>query len=109
MPSSDILELTDAGFETDVLNADVPVLVLFWAEWNEPSKMVMSVLDEIANIHRGKLTVGTLNIDDNPATPGKHAVRGIPTLKLFEYGASQATKVGALSKSQLQTFLDANI
>lgn len=104
-----ITNVSDASFEQDVLNAEGPVLVDYWAEWCGPCKMIAPVLDEIAQTYQGKLTVCKLNIDDNQATPPKYGVRGIPTLMLFKGGKVEATKVGALSKSQLAAFIDANI
>ena len=108
--SSDLIKhVTDASFEVDVLQADAPVLVDYWAEWCGPCKMIAPVLDTIAEEYKDKLIIAKLNIDSNPDTPGKHGVRGIPTLMLFKNGQVEATKVGALSKSQLQAFIDANI
>ncbi|NVZ51717.1 thioredoxin TrxA [Pseudomonas sp. B6002] len=108
--SNDLIKhVTDATFEAEVLKAQGPVLVDYWAEWCGPCKMIAPVLDDIATTYEGKLTIAKLNIDDNQETPAKHGVRGIPTLMLFKNGEVQATKVGALSKSQLQAFLDANI
>lgn len=104
-----ITSVSDASFEDDVLKAEGPVLVDYWAEWCGPCKMIAPVLDEIAQTYAGKLKVCKLNIDDNQATPPKYGVRGIPTLMLFKNGNVEATKVGALSKSQLAAFLDANI
>ncbi|KTC17141.1 thioredoxin [Pseudomonas marginalis ICMP 9505] len=108
--SNDLIKhVTDATFEAEVLKAQGPVLVDYWAEWCGPCKMIAPVLDDIATTYEGKLTIAKLNIDDNQETPAKHGVRGIPTLMLFKGGEVAATKVGALSKSQLQAFLDANI
>ncbi|MBT2340310.1 MULTISPECIES: thioredoxin TrxA [Pseudomonas] len=108
--SSDLIKhVSDASFEADVLKAEGAVLVDYWAEWCGPCKMIAPVLDEIAETYKGKLTVAKLNIDENQETPAKHSVRGIPTLMLFKNGNIEATKVGALSKSQLTAFLDANI
>lgn len=107
--SEHIVNVNDDNFETEVLQSDLPVLVDFWAEWCGPCKMIAPILDEIAQEYAGKLKVAKVNIDDNPATPPKYGVRGIPTLMLFKNGEVEATQVGALSKSQLTTFLDANL
>ncbi|MBT2296918.1 MULTISPECIES: thioredoxin TrxA [Pseudomonas] len=108
--SSDLIKhVTDASFDEEVLKSEGPVLVDYWAEWCGPCKMIAPVLDEIAQTYEGKLTVAKLNIDENQDTPPKYGVRGIPTLMLFKNGNVEATKVGALSKSQLAAFLDANI
>ena len=104
-----ITNVSDASFEADVIKADGPVLVDYWAEWCGPCKMIAPVLDEIAQTYAGKLKVCKLNIDENQETPPKYGVRGIPTLMLFKNGNVEATKVGALFKSQLAAFLDANI
>lgn len=107
--SKDIVALSDSSFEQDVLNSDVPVLVDYWAEWCGPCKMIGPLLDDVAVEYAGRVKVAKLNIDDNQGTPGKYGVRGIPTLMLFKNGEVEATKVGALSKSQLTAFLDQNI
>jgi thioredoxin 1 len=104
-----ITNVSDASFDQDVLQAEGPVLVDYWAEWRGPCKMIAPVLDEIAQTYQGKLKVCKLNIDENQDTPPKFGVRGIPTLMLFKNGNVEATKVGALSKSQLAAFLDSNI
>lgn len=104
-----INNITDGDFEQEVLNSASPVLVDYWAEWCGPCKMIAPVLDEVAKDFEGRLKVCKLNIDDNQNTPAKYGVRGIPTLMLFKDGAVEATKVGALSKSQLVTFLESNI
>jgi len=107
--SEQIIHLTDDSFEADVLKASQPVLVDYWAEWCGPCKMIAPVLDEIAGEYSGKLTVAKLNIDDNPNTPPRYGIRGIPTLMLFKDGEVEATKVGAVSKSQLTAFIDSNL
>lgn len=107
--SDKIVHLSDNSFDTDVLKAEGPILVDFWAEWCGPCKMIAPILDEIATEYKGKLTIAKLNIDENPATAPKFGIRGIPTLLLFKNGAVAATKVGALSKTQLKEFLDANL
>ena len=107
--SKNILALSDGTFEQDVLNSDVPVLVDYWAEWCGPCKMIAPLLDDVASEYVGRVKVAKLNIDDNQGIPAKYGVRGIPTLMLFKHGEVAATKVGALSKSQLTAFLDQNI
>jgi thioredoxin 1 len=107
--ADDILTLSDATFDETVAGSDTPVLVDFWAEWCGPCKMIAPILDEIAREYAGKLKIAKLNIDDNQATPPKYGIRGIPTLMLFKNGNVEATKVGAVSKSQLTAFIDSNI
>ncbi len=107
--SEHIHHVTDANFEGEVLQSPAPVLVDYWAEWCGPCKMIAPILDEVAKDYGGKLKVAKLNIDDNQATPAKYGIRGIPTLMLFKGGNIVATKVGALSKSQLAAFLDSNL
>ena len=107
--SSDIVYLTDNSFEQDVLQSEVPVLVDYWAEWCGPCKMIAPLLEEIVGEYAGKLKVAKLNIDENSATPPKYGIRGIPTLMIFKNGDVEATKVGALSKSQLTAFIDSNL
>ncbi|AWU94974.1 thioredoxin TrxA [Azospirillum ramasamyi] len=98
---STTIKVTDDSFEQDVLKATGPVLVDFWAEWCGPCKMIAPALDELAREYEGKVTVAKLNIDENPLTPGKYGVRGIPTLMVFKEGSVAATKIGALPKGAL--------
>ena len=107
--SEHIIYVTDDNFETEVLNSSDPVLVDYWAEWCGPCKMIAPILDEIASEYTGRIKVAKLNIDDNPQTPPRYGIRGIPTLMLFKNGSVEATKVGALSKSQLTAFIDSNL
>ncbi len=107
--SDKIVFLSDDSFESQVLQAEGPVLVDYWAEWCGPCKMIAPILEEIADEYDGRVTVAKLNIDDNAGTPPKYGIRGIPTLMLFKGGEVEATKVGALSKSQLTAFIDSNI
>ncbi|WP_435275637.1 thioredoxin TrxA [Psychrobium sp. nBUS_13] len=106
--SDTIIQLTDANFEQEVINAGRPVLVDFWAEWCGPCKMIAPILKEVAKEYGDKVTIGKLNVDQNTETAPKYGIRGIPTLLLFKDGNVAATKVGALSKTQLIEFLDAN-
>jgi len=107
--SEHIHHVTDASFKADVLESQIPVLVDYWAEWCGPCKMIAPILDEVAKEYSGRIKVAKLNIDDNPKTPGELGIRGIPTLILFKGGNAEATKVGALSKSQLTAFIDSNL
>ena len=107
--SEAISHITDSTFEQEVLESEQPVLVDYWAQWCGPCKMVAPILDEIAVEYQGKLKVAKLNVDDNPDTPPKYGVRGIPTLMIFKNGNAEATKVGALSKSQLTAFIDQSL
>ncbi|MCL6416138.1 thioredoxin TrxA [Aestuariirhabdus sp. Z084] len=107
--SEHIVNVSDTSFDDEVLKAEGAVLVDYWAEWCGPCKMIAPVLDEIAKEYEGKLKVCKINIDENEATAPKYGVRGIPTLMLFKAGNVEATKVGALSKSQLTAFIDSNI
>ncbi|WP_027849223.1 thioredoxin TrxA [Marinospirillum minutulum] len=107
--SANILNTSDANFEDDVVKAELPVLVDYWAEWCGPCKMIAPVLEEVASEYEGRLAVCKLNIDENTDTPARFGIRGIPTLMIFKGGEIVATKVGALSKSQLSAFVDANL
>jgi thioredoxin 1 len=109
MSSELIKHVTDDSFGTDVLQSDKPVLVDYWAEWCGPCKMIAPILDEIAAEYTGKVKIAKLNIDENPQTPPRYGIRGIPTLMLFKNGNVEATKVGAVSKSQLTAFIDSNL
>jgi len=106
--SGNIVYLTDDSFEDEVVKAEGPVLVDYWADWCGPCKMIAPILDEIAEEYKDKVKIAKLNIDENPATPPKYGIRGIPTLMLFKGGNVEATKVGAVSKSQLTAFIDSN-
>ena len=109
MSSPQIVTLTQENFAAEVLQSTSPVLVDFWAEWCGPCKMIAPILDEIADQYKEKIRIAKLNIDDNPATPPKFNIRGIPTLILFKNGTVEAQKVGAVTKSQLAAFLDSNL
>ena len=107
--SDNIVHITDAGFASEVLDAELPVLVDFWAAWCGPCKMIAPILDELANEYAGKVKICKMDVDSNGETPAKFNVRGIPTLILFKDGNIEATKVGALSKTQLVEFIDASL
>ncbi len=107
--SDKIVYLSDASFQQEVLESSDPVLVDYWAEWCGPCKMIAPILNELADEYDGKIKIAKLNIDENPQTPPKYGIRGIPTLMLFKGGSVEATKVGAVSKSQLTAFIDTNL
>ena len=107
--SDNIIHVSLDSFEQEVLQSEKPVLIDYWAEWCGPCKMIAPVLDEVASEYADRIRVAKLNIDENPATPPKYGIRGIPTLMLFKNGEVEATKVGAVSKAQLTAFLDENI
>ena len=107
--SDKIITLTDDSFENDVIKSEIPVLVDFWAEWCGPCKMIAPILDDVADEYEGKVTIAKLNVDQNNASPAKYGVRGIPTLLIFKNGELADTKVGALSKTQLKEFIDAQL
>ena len=109
MSSSQIKHTTDDSFEPDVLKSDVPVLVDYWAEWCGPCKSIAPILEQVASEYDGRVKIAKINVDENKMVPAKFGIRGIPTLMLFKNGNVEATRVGALSKSQLTAFLDSNI
>ncbi len=103
--SDNVSAVTDASFDADVLKSTLPVLVDFWAEWCGPCRMIAPVLEQLAVEHAGKIKIVKLNVDENPGTPPKFGIRGIPTLILFKNGAPAATQVGAVAKAQLASFV----
>ena len=107
--STQIKHVTDDSFEPEVLKSDLPVLVDYWAEWCGPCKSIAPILEQVAREYDGRLKIAKINVDENQQVPAKFGIRGIPTLMLFKNGNLEATRVGALSKSQLTAFLDSNI
>jgi len=106
MASDLIKHISDDSFESDVLKADKPVLVDYWAEWCGPCKMIAPILDEVSVAYKDKLQIAKMNVDENRDVPARFGIRGIPTLMLFKDGQLAATKVGAMSKAQLTAFID---
>ena len=109
MLSSLVKNVTDASFDQDVLQSSTPVLVDFWAPWCSPCRMVGPILDELSSLYEGKIVIAKLNVDENQQTPVQYGIRGIPTMLIFKEGKVVSTKVGALPKAQLTSFLDENL
>jgi len=109
LPVNPVMHCNESDFAATVMRSPIPVLVDFWAAWCGPCKMIAPILDDVSKDYAGKLKVAKLNIDENPATPPKYGIRGIPTLMIFKSGNVEATKVGAVSKSQLTAFIDSNL
>ena len=107
--SQQIVHVSDSSFEQDVLKSNVPVLLDFWAEWCGPCKMIAPILDQIATEYAGRVVVAKMNVDENPKTPMKFNVRGIPTLILFKNGQAEGQKIGAVRKADVAAFLDSNL
>ena len=107
--SQQIVHVTDSSFEQDVLKSNVPVLLDFWAEWCGPCKMIAPILDQIAPEYAGKVVVAKMNVDENPKTPMKFNVRGIPTLILFKNGQAEGQKIGSVRKADVAAFLDSKL
>jgi thioredoxin 1 len=107
--SQQIIHVTDSSFESDVLKNSTPVLLDFWAEWCGPCKMIAPILDQIATEYAGKVVIAKMNVDENPKTPMRFNVRGIPTLILFKNGQAEGQKIGAVRRTDVAAFLDSNL
>jgi len=107
--SQQIIHVTDSTFEADVLKNSTPVLLDFWAEWCGPCKMIAPILDQIATEYAGKVVIAKMNVDENPKTPMRFSVRGIPTLILFKNGQAEGQKIGAVRRTDVAAFLDSNL